>query len=97
MEAFWSELLAGEEDMSFLLLAVVAGADLLLLNGRVHAMDAARPEASALLLRGERIVAVGSEAEVRSQAAAGARVLDLGGGPSSRGSSTPTPTSSRPW
>ena len=61
------------------LLTAAAAADLLLVNGRIHTLDAARPEAAALLVRGERIVAVGPAAEVRAQAAPGARVLDLRG------------------
>ena len=62
-----------------MILALLAAADLLLVNGRVHTFDPAHPEAEALLVRGERIVAVGSASALRAQAAPDARVLDLGG------------------
>jgi predicted amidohydrolase YtcJ len=62
-----------------LILCLVAAAELLVLNGRVHTLDSARPEASALLVRGERVVAVGSDEEMRSRASKDARVVDLGG------------------
>ncbi|HEY6548495.1 MAG TPA: amidohydrolase, partial [Vicinamibacteria bacterium] len=65
--------------MTTWLLTAAAAAELLLVNGRIHTLDGARPEAAALLVRGERIVAVGSVAEVRAQAGPDARVLDLGG------------------
>jgi predicted amidohydrolase YtcJ len=48
-------------------------------NGRIHTFDPARPLARALLVRGERIAAVGTEAEVKAQAGPGVRVLDAGG------------------
>ena len=54
-------------------------ADLVLLNGRVVTVDSARPEASAVAIRGDRIVAVGSDAEVGRLTGPGTRVLDLGG------------------
>jgi predicted amidohydrolase YtcJ len=60
-------------------LLAAAALDLLLVNGRIHTLDGTRPEAAALLVRGERIVAVGSVTLVRAQAGPGARVLDLGG------------------
>jgi predicted amidohydrolase YtcJ len=62
-----------------ILLIAAAAADLLLINGRIHTMDPARPSATAMLVRGERIVTVGAEAEVRAQAAAGVRLVDLEG------------------
>jgi hypothetical protein len=58
---------------------LLAVADLLLVDGRIHTMDAAQPQAAAVLIRGERIVAVGGEADLRKQAGAAPRVLDLGG------------------
>ncbi len=54
-------------------------ADLVLLNGKVLTMDPARPEASALAIAGDRVLAVGSDAEVRKVAGDGARVVDLAG------------------
>ena len=62
-----------------MILHLLAAADLLLVNGRIHTMDPARPSATAVLVRGERILAVGSDADLRAQAGAGARVVDLGG------------------
>ena len=54
-------------------------ADLVLTNGRIVTMDAARPEAQAIAMRGDRIVAVGSDGEIRAHVGAGTRVIDLGG------------------
>src|SRR5260221_11621911 len=58
---------------------VLAAANLILVHGRVHTMDAAHPEATAVAIAGDRLVAVGTDAEVRRLAAPGARILDLGG------------------
>ena len=41
-------------------------ADLLLLNGRVYTLDAAKPWAEGVAVRGSQIVAVGSNADVRA-------------------------------
>ncbi len=49
---------------------------ILLLNARVHTLDPARPHASAVVVAGGRIVAVGETAELRSLAGPGARVID---------------------
>ncbi|MFG1744558.1 amidohydrolase [Micromonospora chalcea] len=48
-------------------------------NARIHTLDPARPHAEAMLVRGERIVAVGDLAECRDRAGGGARRVDLGG------------------
>lgn len=48
-------------------------------NARIHTLDPARPHAEAMLVRGERIVAVGDLDECRDRAGAGARRVDLGG------------------
>jgi predicted amidohydrolase YtcJ len=53
--------------------------DLVLLNGRIFTADAARPTAQALAIRGERIVAVGTTAEVSKLAGAATRRIDLRG------------------
>jgi predicted amidohydrolase YtcJ len=55
------------------------GADLVLFNGRVYTLDAARPWADAVAIAGERIVAVGTTAEIRALAAPTARHIDLAG------------------
>jgi hypothetical protein len=54
-------------------------ADLVLTNAVVHTVDARRPRAEAVAVRGNRIVAVGGAAEVRAFVGPKTRVLDLGG------------------
>jgi predicted amidohydrolase YtcJ len=54
-------------------------ADLVLLNATVHTVDAKRPRAEAVAVRGGRIVAVGSSAEVRALAGPKTRVMQLAG------------------
>ena len=54
-------------------------ADLVLHNARVLTMDASRTEASALAVTGDRISAVGSDAEARAHVGPGTRVVDLEG------------------
>ncbi len=53
--------------------------ELLLTGGRVLTMDPARPRAEAVLVRGERILAVGSAAELARLASPGAARLPLSG------------------
>ena len=54
-------------------------ADLVLVGGRIVTMDAARPEAEALAARGQELVAVGSEKDVRRLIGPETEVIDLGG------------------
>ncbi|MDH3732806.1 MAG: amidohydrolase [Gemmatimonadota bacterium] len=54
-------------------------ADLILLNGNVHTMDEARPTAEAIAIRGEHIVAVGSNGDATALQGTDTRVIDLGG------------------
>ncbi len=54
-------------------------ADLVVVNARVRTMDAKQPAAEAVAVYGNRIVAVGSNAEVRKLAGARTRILDAGG------------------
>ncbi len=54
-------------------------ATLILHNARVITMDPRRPRAQAVAVRGERILAVGSDADVRSWAGPEAEVIDCGG------------------
>src|SRR5258708_4008342 len=57
--------------------------DLILAGGKIFTADPARPWAEALAIAGERIVAVGTSAEVRALAGTGTRVIELqrrGGG-----------------
>jgi predicted amidohydrolase YtcJ len=53
--------------------------DIILVNGRLHTVDQARPEAEALAVCGDRIAAVGSSAEIRALAGPATRVIDLAG------------------
>jgi hypothetical protein len=56
-----------------------APADLVLINGRVYTVDSARPWAEAIAIRGDRIVAAGTTAQVRALAGTQTRVIDLAG------------------
>jgi predicted amidohydrolase YtcJ len=56
-----------------------APADLVLTNGVVHTVDPRRPQAEALAVRGERIVAVGTNAEATALVGPRTRVMDLQG------------------
>ena len=60
-------------------------ADLVLKNGKLLTMDPARPVASALAISGDRIVAVGSDAEIDRLRGEGTRVIDLAGKTASPG------------
>jgi predicted amidohydrolase YtcJ len=57
----------------------VEPADLVLRNAVVHTLDAKRPRAEAVAVRGNRIVAVGSNADVQPLVGSRTRVLDLRG------------------
>lgn len=54
-------------------------ADLVLVNGRIHTLDAARPTASALAVRAGRILYVGDDAGAAAYRAEARRVIDLAG------------------
>jgi predicted amidohydrolase YtcJ len=54
-------------------------ADLVLRNGTIVTMDDARPTASAVAVRGDHIVAVGSEGEIRRYIGDATQVIDLAG------------------
>lgn len=56
-----------------------APADIVLTGGHVHTVDPARPRAEAVAVRGGRIVAVGSAAEVDRLRGPRTRVVDLAG------------------
>ncbi|MGN6103933.1 MAG: amidohydrolase [Kofleriaceae bacterium] len=57
----------------------VAEPTLVLVGGDVRTMDPAHPEATAVAIAGDRIVAVGSDAEIRPLATARTRVVELAG------------------
>ena len=58
---------------------MVMQADLLLFNGRIYTMDPAQPRAEALAIAGNRILAVGSDAELRPLLGPGGSAVDLEG------------------
>ncbi|MBW3553431.1 MAG: amidohydrolase [Gemmatimonadetes bacterium] len=60
-------------------MAAEAPADLVLMNGRVVTVDSTMPVAEAVAIRGDRIVAVGTSAEMDALVGAATRVLDLEG------------------
>ncbi len=53
--------------------------DVVLAGGRIFTADEANPWAEAIAVRGERIVAAGSNAEIRALATPATRVIELGG------------------
>lgn len=54
-------------------------ADLVLVNGRIYTVDAARPWVEAVAIRGDRIAAVGTAAEIKRLADSRTRTIDLDG------------------
>jgi predicted amidohydrolase YtcJ len=54
-------------------------ADLILVNGIIHTMDSSRPSASAVAVRGNRIVLVGTDSDARAMAGGRTRIYDLRG------------------
>lgn len=54
-------------------------ADVVLLNGHIATADSAMPEATAIAIRGDRILAVGSDAEIRRHIGDGTEQVDLNG------------------
>ena len=60
-------------------LAGAAKADLVLRHGIVHTLNAAQPGAEAIAIAGNRLVAVGSDAEVDELVTPATRVVDLRG------------------
>ena len=55
-------------------------ADLILINGTIHTLDPALPRAEAVAIRDERILKVGTAAEVKGLAGRETRTIDLAGG-----------------
>jgi len=54
-------------------------ADLVLTNGHIYTVDDARPQVSALAVRGGRVLFVGSDAEAKALAGPSTQVIDLRG------------------
>ena len=65
--------------LCFGLSAQAGDADLILVNGKIVTVDDQFRVAQAVAIKGSRIVAVGKNADVRKEAAAGAKVIDLKG------------------
>ena len=59
--------------------AAFAPADLVLRNGKVVTMDAKHPQAQAVAITGDKITAVGSNAEIQAYVGPKTRVIDLQG------------------
>ena len=59
--------------------APAAQPTLILTNGRIVTVDSARPEAQAVAIAGDRILAVGTSAEIARLATPATRVIDLEG------------------
>src|SRR5687767_5009790 len=57
----------------------VAEADLIVRNALIWTGDAAQPRAQALAVRGERLIAVGTNAQVDAHRSPRTRVIDAGG------------------
>jgi len=57
----------------------VASADLVLTNGRVLTVEDTLPEAQAVAIKGDRIAAVGTSAEIRRYVGPATQVIDLNG------------------
>lgn len=57
----------------------MAGQPILYVGGPILTMQDDAPDAEALLTQGEKIIAVGSEADVRAQMPEGCEVVDLAG------------------
>ncbi len=56
-----------------------APADTIVLHGRVYTESAKQPWAQAVAIRGARIVAVGSDAEIEKLCAPGTKIIDAAG------------------
>ncbi len=54
-------------------------ADLVLVNGKIVTMDEAVPEAQALAVRGDKILAVGSDEDISAYISSSTEVIDLAG------------------
>ena len=54
-------------------------AELVLYNGKIHTMDPATPQVSAVAIRDDRFIAVGSDAAMRDLFAVPGKAVDLGG------------------
>ncbi|WP_308724466.1 amidohydrolase [Metapseudomonas otitidis] len=77
MKNFVPRLLATA--LAFASWEAMAGADMVLLNGKVFTADKARPMVQAIAVENGKVLAVGSDAEINALADAGTQRIDLGG------------------
>ena len=77
MKNFVPRLLATA--LAFASWEAMAGADMVLLNGKVFTADKARPMVQAIAVENGKVLAVGSDAEISALADAGTQRIDLGG------------------
>ncbi len=75
----WVAVVTAAVAPAFAALAGEAPADLVLFHGRIHTQDAQRTVVQALAVRGNTIVAVGSDGEVQPLIGARTRSIDLHG------------------
>lgn len=64
---------------SFSIAAQNLSVDLAIVNAKIHKMDEAKPIAEAVAVKGEKIVAVGSNKEIRELMGANTKVIDASG------------------
>ncbi|GAH28498.1 unnamed protein product, partial [marine sediment metagenome] len=53
--------------------------DLILFNGNIYTMNFLKPKVEALLIRKEKIIAIGNNAEIKSKANSKYESIDLNG------------------
>jgi predicted amidohydrolase YtcJ len=75
----WMAMMAGAAGSGSELPTRIEPATLVLHNGKIVTVDAARPEAQALAVRGDNIVAVGNETDIKPYIGASTTVIDLKG------------------
>ncbi|WP_213625553.1 amidohydrolase [Pseudomonas sp. Pc102] len=77
MKNFVPRLLAAA--VAFSSMEAMAGADMVLFNGKVFTADKARPMVQAIAVENGKVLAVGSDAEIKALADASTQRIDLGG------------------
>ncbi|WP_236206355.1 amidohydrolase [Pseudomonas tohonis] len=77
MKNFVPRLLAAA--VAFASMEAMAGADMVLFNGKVFTADKARPMVQALAVENGKVLAVGSDAEIKALADASTQRIDLAG------------------
>lgn len=80
MKRFLGTIFSGSVGVFLAAGSVLAGSpDLILRNGDIITLDGNHPSAQALAIKGERIVAVGTDAEITALGSAQTRTIDLAG------------------